>query len=83
MGTPNTSVPVAQVITLKGVPKVNVKVCVDVRGVNVVDRQGKSVVDPARGDTYLVEMVVVNAKYPSATNWRISDASSRERKCVA
>lgn len=83
IGIPNTSAPIATVVTLKGIAKVNVKVCVDVRGVDVVDRAGKSVIDAKRTDTYWVEMIVINRKYPSPKNWRISDAKSKEKACDA
>lgn len=53
------------------IPIVTVAVCYDVTKVNVVDYSGKSIVPPDRKPRAVVNMAVVNYKYPDPTQWRV------------
>jgi hypothetical protein len=60
------------------VPGATVRVCLDVSGVNVVDKEGKSVVEPGRPSAYIETLSLKKRKY----GWRITDGANRETsKC--
>ncbi len=68
------------------VPTVNVDVCYDVAGVDVVNGRGKSVVNPSRPDQVTTRLLVSNYKYAKDPRggWRV--ASGRdigEGPCVS
>ena len=50
-------------------PIAQVTACIDVSGVNVVDKNGKSVVDPNRADAYIERLSVEKVK----DGWRVTD----------
>ena len=59
-------------------PGATVRVCLDVSGVNVVDKEGKSVVEPGRPSAYIETLSLKKRKY----GWRITDGANRETsKC--
>ena len=60
------------------VPAATVRVCLDVSGVNVVDKKGKSIVEPGRPDAYIERLSLKKRKY----GWRVTDGADTEtRKC--
>ena len=63
------------------VPTVTIEVCYDVTGVDIVDKNGKSVVKPGRPNTGWIEYLVSNyhwAKDPSG-GWRVASSQDIER----
>jgi hypothetical protein len=60
------------------VPKVLVRACVDVSGVQAIDKAGKSVV-PANRPKYLLErLTITNVDYPDPSGWRVSHAPNTQ-----
>ena len=53
------------------VPTVEFRVCTDVSGFNIVDKDGKSVVPADRKPHVLVDVAVLNYKYPDPAEWRV------------
>jgi hypothetical protein len=53
------------------VPKVVFSVCVDVSQVNIVDKDGKSVVPPDRKPRVRASITVYDYKYPDPSQWRV------------
>ena len=53
------------------VPTVVFNVCYDVSNVNIVDKDGKSIVPPDRKPRGLEHVSVYNYKYPDPTQWRV------------
>ena len=47
------------------------RVCTDVSGFNIVDKDGKSVVPADRKPHVLVDVAVLNYKYPDPAEWRV------------
>ena len=54
-------------------PSATVQICLDVRGVKVVDRHGKSVVKSNRADAYVERLKLEKKKY----GWRVVDGTNR------
>jgi hypothetical protein len=50
-------------------PAAKVTACIDVSGVNVVDKNGKSVVEPTRANAYIERLSVEKMK----VGWRVTD----------
>jgi len=53
------------------VPTVQLDVCIDVSKLNVVDKDGKSIVPPSRKAHVPVNVSVLNYKYPDPAQWRV------------
>ena len=53
------------------VPTVEFRVCTDVSGFNIIDKDGKSIVPPDRKPHVLVDASVLNYKYPDPAQWRV------------
>lgn len=53
------------------VPEVVFTVCTDVSNYNIVDKDGKSIVPPDRKPHVLVNVSMLNYKYPAPTQWRV------------
>ena len=68
------------------VPTVTIDVCYDVKGVDIVDKDGKSIVKPGRPNTGWIEYLVSNyqwAKDPEG-GWRVASSQDIERTpCAA
>jgi hypothetical protein len=68
------------------VPMVQIDVCFDVSGVDVLDQDGNSVVSPDRPDTGWIRYSVVNYEWDSDPDggWRVASSQDIERKpCAA
>ncbi len=68
------------------VPTVQIDVCYDVSGVDVLDSDGKSVVGPGRPDTGWVRFLVANYKFKAAPKggWRVASGTDLKRApCAA
>ena len=68
------------------VPTVQIDVCYDVSGVDVLDSDGKSVVSPDRPDTGWVRFLVANYKFKAAPKggWRVASGTDLKRApCAA
>lgn len=63
------------------VPHVDLDVCYDVSGVNVVDTAGRSVVSAHRPDKALAKMGVVNYQWPSTQEWKVAYTTFTEKPC--
>lgn len=64
------------------IPTVQWDVCYDVSGLNVVDKDGKSIVPAGRALRALVLVGVSNYQYPAKDGWRVSFTSIQEgKKC--
>jgi hypothetical protein len=59
-------------------PTVVVTACVDVSHVQATDASGTSVVPPGRLRYLIARLTVVNAHYPDASAWRVSEAPNRQ-----
>jgi len=57
-----------------GIPAATVRVCLDVSGVNVVDKEGKSVVHASRSDAYVENLRLQKRK----SGWRVTDGANTE-----
>ncbi len=53
------------------IPEVVFRVCTDVSSYNIVDKDGKSIVPPDRKPHVLVDVSVLNYKYPDPAEWRV------------
>ena len=53
------------------VPQVVFAVCMDVSKLNIVDKDGKSIVPPTRKPHVPVHVSVLNYKYPDPVQWRV------------
>ncbi len=53
------------------VPEIVFEVCTDLSGYNIVDKNGSSIVPPDRKPHVLVDVSVLNYKYPDPTQWRV------------
>lgn len=64
------------------VPTVQVDVCFDVSQVDLVDRSGKSVVNPDRPDTAWVQLLVANYQWDKDPDggWRVASSQDLKRK---
>jgi hypothetical protein len=64
------------------VPTVQVDVCFDVSQVDLVDRSGKSVVNPDRPDTAWVQFLVANYQWDKDPDggWRVASSQDLKRK---
>lgn len=68
------------------VPTVQVDVCYDVTGVDILDRKGQSVVSPDRADTGWIRYTVANYKWTADPTgaWRVATSENIERTpCAA
>lgn len=68
------------------VPTVQIDVCFDVSGVDVLDRDGDSVVSPDRPETGWIRYSVVNYEWDSDPDgaWRVASSQDIERRpCAA
>jgi hypothetical protein len=63
------------------IPTVQFMVCYDVSKVNVVDKDGKSVVPASRKPTGLVRVGVGNYSYPATDGWRVSYLDKKADSC--
>lgn len=63
------------------IPYVQFMVCYDVSSVNVVDKDGKSVVPASRKPTGLRLLGVVNYEYPNPDGWRVGYVQPKRDKC--
>lgn len=55
------------------VPVVVFRVCADVSGYGIWDKDGKSIVPATRPPHVLVDVTVGNYKYPDQTQWRVGE----------
>lgn len=62
------------------IPTVEFEVCYDVRKVNIVDAQGKSVVPASRKARGIMRVGVSNYEYPSPTAWRVAFTDTSQTK---
>lgn len=63
------------------IPTVEISVCYDVSDVNVVDRQGKSVVLPSRKDRARAKFGVVNYDWPNPSGWKVGWTEVKGEPC--
>lgn len=63
------------------VPTVQFLVCYDVSKVNIVDKDGKSVVPASRRPTGFVLVGVSNYNYPSRDGWRVAYTKKKADSC--
>ena len=63
------------------IPTVQFLVCYDVSKVNIVDKDGKSVVPASRKPTGLVRVGVSNYSYPSVDGWRVAYLDKKADSC--
>lgn len=63
------------------IPTVQIELCFDVGDVDVVDKNGKSVISPDRPDTGWIQFVVANYEWDSnpAGAWRVASSKDIER----
>lgn len=63
------------------VPTVQIDVCLDVSGVDVIDKDGKSVISPDRPDTGWIQYLVSNYQWDTDPNggWRVASGHDIER----
>lgn len=63
------------------VPTVQIDVCLDVSGVDVIDRDGKSVISPDRPDTGWIQYLVSNYQWDTDPDggWRLASGQDIER----
>ncbi|MGB8385823.1 MAG: hypothetical protein WCG47_32060 [Dermatophilaceae bacterium] len=54
------------------VPQVTFRVCIDVSGFNIVDKDGKSIVPADRSARSVGSVVVANYRYPDPGDWRVA-----------
>lgn len=62
------------------IPTVEFDVCYDVRKVNIVDAEGKSVVPASRKPRGIMRVGVSNYDYPSHTAWRVAFTEASKAK---
>ena len=62
------------------IPTVEFEVCYDVRKVNIVDANGKSVVPASRKARGIMRVGVSNYEYPSPTAWRVAFTDTSQTK---
>jgi hypothetical protein len=60
---------------------VDADVCYDVSGIGGVDRQGNSVISPARADKSIRRMRLTNSNWPDG-RWMVSWTESKNESCV-
>jgi hypothetical protein len=65
------------------IPVVELNICYDVSGVNVVDSSGRSVVTAARKDKALAHMGVTNYDWPNPHGWKIGYMTVKGDACPA
>ncbi|HVV76556.1 MAG TPA: hypothetical protein VHC43_11010 [Mycobacteriales bacterium] len=58
----------------------SVTICLDVGGVQAVDRAGKSIIAKGRKRFYLTRLELVNRKYPARDGWLVSQVSATEQR---
>ena len=58
----------------------SVTICLDVGGVQAVDRAGKSIIAKGRKRFYLTRLELVNRKYPARDGWLVSHVSAMEQR---
>lgn len=63
------------------VPIVQVDVCYDVSGVDVVDAAGNSVVSADRVDRALEQLRVANYNYPDPAGWKVLETTVKNDPC--
>ena len=63
------------------VPTVQIDLCFDVSGVDVVDKDGKSVITPDRPDTGWIQFLVSNYQWGTDPDgsWRVASSQDIER----
>lgn len=63
------------------VPTVQIDVCLDVSGVDVIDKDGKSVITPDRPDTGWIQYLVSNYQWDTDPDggWRVASGQDIER----
>jgi len=63
------------------VPTVQIDVCLDVSGVDVIDKDGKSVISPDRPDTGWIQYLVSNYQWDTDPDggWRVASGQDIER----
>ncbi|MFE5309864.1 hypothetical protein [Isoptericola sp. NPDC056578] len=62
-------------------PYVEFRVCYDVSDLNVVDKDGKSVVPADRPDKGVQRVGVVNYDYPDTDGWKVDYTEQEDGKC--
>lgn len=62
------------------VPTVQLDVCIDVSKLNVVDKNGKSVIPADRKPRQLWKVAVANYEYPKSDAWRVAYTDTRGNK---
>jgi len=63
------------------VPVVGISLCVDVSGIDVINKMGASQVSPTRLARSTYTLKIYNYNWPNRSGWRVGDTTSTGKKC--